>query len=223
MTGLSPDFYSENIEMYLVTIARLSRSGEPVPLSSITEMLEISAVSANEMCRKLHENRLVHYQPYKGVVLTDDGSRKAHQVLRCHRIWEVFLVSKLGFHCQEAHRIACQLEHVTSARLANLLFEFLGKPLVNPSGDVIPPAEGELYIPPILSLAHLATGQKAVLQAYEGKETQLFFEEQGIYSGFSIEVLAKAKDFMLIQSENVNSISLTLSLANSIYVLLQQS
>ena len=87
---------TENAQMYLLEIARLCEVETPVPLSRLAEELRISSSSANEMCRKLETQGFLIYQPYKGVVLTDDGQTFANYLLRRHRLWEVFLVEKLG-------------------------------------------------------------------------------------------------------------------------------
>jgi DtxR family Mn-dependent transcriptional regulator len=91
MTNATSTALSESMEMYLVTIARLRTDGEPVPLSLLADTLCISPVSVNEMCRKLQNQGLVLYRPYKGVSLTDEGEQRACYILRCHRLWEVFL------------------------------------------------------------------------------------------------------------------------------------
>ena len=93
MNSISPSL-SESMEMYLVTIARLRVDSQPVPLSQLAEMLSISPVSVNEMCRKLQDQGFAVYQPYKGVSLTPEGEQRTFYILRRHRLWEVFLVQK---------------------------------------------------------------------------------------------------------------------------------
>ena len=112
---------SDSMQMYLVTIARLRDNGNPVPLSLLADTLSISPVSVNEMCRKLQDQGLVVYQPYRGALLTDVGDERACHILRRHRLWEVFLVDKLGFDYDEAHNVACQLEHATPDAVADRL------------------------------------------------------------------------------------------------------
>jgi len=88
---------SESLEMYLATLMRLRESRhEPVPLSTLANALSIASVSANEMCRKLQEQGLMVYRPYKGVTLTEEGERRGRAVLRRRGIWTVFLTQKLG-------------------------------------------------------------------------------------------------------------------------------
>ena len=90
------DPMTEAAEMYLLRIALLAQDQEPVPISRLADALDVSPISANQMCRKLETRGLVTYQPYKGVTLTPKGKHIALQVLRKRRLWEVFLGSKLG-------------------------------------------------------------------------------------------------------------------------------
>ena len=129
---------SDSMQMYLVTIARLRTNGQPVPLSQLAETLSVSSVSVNEMCHKLQDDGLLVYRPYKGASLTKEGERRAFHILRRHRLWEVFLVDKLGFDYEQAHESACQLEHATPDQVADQLDVFLGYPTVNPQGEPIP-------------------------------------------------------------------------------------
>ena len=128
---------SDSVQMYLVKIKRLQEQIRPVPLSFLADSLCISPVSVNEMCRKMQEQNLIEYQPYKGASLTEEGERAAAQVLRHHRLWEVFLVEKLQFSAAEAHEIADELEHATSKELAERLDLFLGNPTVSPDGHSV--------------------------------------------------------------------------------------
>ena len=136
---------SESVQNYLVNIVRLRESEqEPVPLSHLAEALSISPISVNDMCRKLQDQGLVIYRPYKGVYLTEQGQLHAYYIVRRHRLWEVFLVQKLGFDYEEAHEAACRLEHATSDSVADQLDAFLSHPTVNPQGLPIPRPEGIL-------------------------------------------------------------------------------
>jgi DtxR family Mn-dependent transcriptional regulator len=209
---------SESVENYLVTVARLREGSQAVPLSQLADMLSISPVSVNEMCRKLQHQGLVVYQPYKGVSLTPEGEKHAHYILRRHRLWEVFLVHKLGFDYDEAHEAACQLEHSTPNQVADRLDTFLEYPLVNPEGDPIPRANGILPIHPWLSLLKIPTGQAChVIRCDVDQTGSTFLNEHGICPGVSLTVLAMAADSLLLQVGGVK-ISLARTLAESIIV-----
>lgn len=132
------DNTSESIEMYLLQIALLQQHTQPVPVPLLAHGLTVSPVSANEMCRKLTGKSLIIYEPYKGVTLTPQGEKLAHRVLRHRRLWEVFLVEKLGIFPTEAEEFACRFEHITPTPLAEKLAAFLGNPTLSPQDEPIP-------------------------------------------------------------------------------------
>ena len=210
---------SESVQMYLITISRLRTDGRPVPLSQLAMALGISPASTNEMCRKLQEQGLALYRPYKGVSLTPEGERLAYRILRCHRLWEVFLVGKLGFEYDQAHEIACELEHATPDLLADQLDLFLGHPQVNPRGEPIPLADGRVAARPLVSLAALSTGQRGhVVRCDVEEETTLaFLSEHGVRPGAALAVMAATDDSLLVQLGN-KTISLARALAEAVQV-----
>jgi DtxR family Mn-dependent transcriptional regulator len=209
---------SESMETYLVNIARLRINSQPVPLSQLAEMLSISPVSVNEMCRKLQDQGFAVYQPYKGVSLTPEGEQRAYYILRRHRLWEVFLVKNLGFDFDEAHVSACQLEHSTPNLVADRLEVFLEYPSVNPEGEPIPRADGALPTRILFSLMGLSVGQECqVIRCEANQAGCAFLDEHGIRPGASLTVLAMADDSLLVQVGKVQ-ISLARSLAECITI-----
>jgi DtxR family Mn-dependent transcriptional regulator len=125
-------------EEYLEMIYRLGGQEAPVPLAALAERLDISVVSANEMVRRLQEQGLVHYTPYRGVRLEHDGLCEALAILRRHRLWERFLTDKLGFSWDAVHEEACRLEHAASENVTERLAEWLGDPEQCPHGHPVP-------------------------------------------------------------------------------------
>lgn len=209
---------SESVQMYLVTIARLRADGQPVPLSELAEALSVSPVSVNEMCRKLQDQGLVLYRPYQGVSLTPEGEQQAYYILRCHRLWEVFLVERLGFDYDQAHEAACQLEHVTSDLLIERLDAFLGHPSVNPKGEPIPRADGSLPVRTVVPLAALSVGQRGhVVRCEVSDAAQAFLDERGLRPGASLTVMTTADDGLLLEVKGAY-ISLARALAEDIWV-----
>jgi DtxR family Mn-dependent transcriptional regulator len=216
MTEIQISPLSESMQMYLVTIARLRVDGGPVPLSQLAEALSISPVSANEMCRKLQDQRLVVYRPYKGASLTPEGERRAYRVLRRHRLWEVFLVEKLGFAYDQAHDAACQLEHTTHDLVADRLDIFLGHPAVNPRGEPIPGADDKLPAHSLYPLTAFSAGQRGhVVRCDVSEAAQTFLDEQGVRPGASVTVMATAEDSLLVQVGEAH-ISLAWAMAEAI-------
>lgn len=130
-------------ENYIKVIYHLSSaSPKGVNTNAIAGMLETKASSVTDMLKKLSEKNLVSYQKYQGAVLTTEGYLSAKMIVRKHRLWEVFLLEKLGFSWDEVHDIAEELEHIKSDVLIDKLDAFLGFPEYDPHGDPIPDAQG---------------------------------------------------------------------------------
>lgn len=137
---------SQAEENYLKAIYHLSQS-EPVGSTStniLADKLSIRPASVTSMLKKLKAKNLIHYEPYGKVVLTIQGQNLAIEVVRKHRLWEVFLVETLGFTWDEVHEVAEQLEHIQSKKLIEKLDAFLLHPKKDPHGDPIPKADGSI-------------------------------------------------------------------------------
>ncbi len=151
--------FAESEEMYLKTIAEISRHGHLVPVTNIAERLRISTVSASEMVHRLQDRGLLKHTPYKGVRLTDDGWNRAGGILRRHRLWELFLTEHLELPWKLVHDFACQLEHVSEDALTDALDKYLGLPSFCPHGNPIPPSQGVLEVRAATPLSDLDVGQ----------------------------------------------------------------
>ena len=208
---------SESMQMYLVTIARLRGDSEPVPLSKVAEALAVSPVSVNEMCRKLQDQGLLLYQPYKGASLTPEGERSAYYVLRRHRLWEVFLVENLGLEYGQAHEAACQLEHSTSDLVTDRLDGFLGHPAVNPEGMFIPRADGLPRLN-LIRLTDLAAGERGHVVRYDVADAaRTFLEKHGLRPGAPFALTAVGDDGLLLKVSG-RDVAVSLDLAGRIEV-----
>lgn len=131
-------------ENYLKAIYHLSDHGQKsVNTNAIAEEMSTTAASVSDMIKKLSQKKAVMYQKYRGVNVSAKGKDVALQVIRKHRLWEVFLVEKLKFKWDEVHEIAEQLEHIKSPLLITRLDDFLGYPKHDPHGDPIPNEHGE--------------------------------------------------------------------------------
>jgi len=133
-------------ENYIKAIFSINAQNEGAGVSTneLSEHLNNKAGSVTDMLKRLAEKKLIHYQKYKAVFLTIKGERTAKNIVRKHRLWEVFLTEKLCFKWDEVHDIAEQLEHIKSDELVERLDAFLGKPKFDPHGDPIPDANGHL-------------------------------------------------------------------------------
>jgi DtxR family Mn-dependent transcriptional regulator len=141
-------------ENYLKVIHRLSEAtSEDISTNAVAELMQTKAASVTDMLRKLADKGWVNYQKYQGVRLSAEGEKIALSIVRKHRLWELFLVDKMGFNWDEVHEIAEQLEHIESDQLVNKLDEYLGFPKTDPHGDPIPNKDGIL---PELAYSHLS-------------------------------------------------------------------
>ncbi len=147
-------------ENYLKLIYALSaQQPDGVTTNALAERTNTRAASVSDMLRKLAEKGLVHYRKYQGVTLTNEGRRQALQIIRRHRLWEVFLVEKLGFGWDEVHDMAEELEHIRADELTDRLSVFLGNPQFDPHGDPIPTPSGELPPTRYHPLCDVAAGE----------------------------------------------------------------
>ncbi len=185
---------TESVEEYLEAIYKLKEEGQPVALSTLAECLAISSVSANEMVRKLVEQKLVLYEPYKGVSLTPMGQAQALAVIRRHRLWERFLADVLGLSWDLVHEEACRLEHATSSLVEERLAQFLGEPETCPHGHPMPTVEGEMVVEAGSPMAELTAGQRArVLRVPEGDDDLLrYLATLGLEPQATVQVEAVA-------------------------------
>lgn len=181
---------SESIEMYLKTILELETGGEPVAISQVAERLGVSAVSATEMIKRLNEREMLVHTPYKGVVLTELGRRRGLNVLRRHRLWERFLVDRLGIAWERSHELACRLEHATADEVTEALAVFLGQPSTCPHGNPIPAVDGNVSELPAVPLSEMDIGQSGSVARIYHEETVLleYLAERGILPGAAVRV-----------------------------------
>jgi len=132
-------------ENYLKTIFNLSKAGsKKISVKAIADSLGNNPASVIDMLKKLTDKNLIKYEKSNGASLTGTGMNTALQIVRKHRLWEVFLKEKLNYSWSEVHEIAEQLEHIKHAQLADRLDEFLGFPEYDPHGDPIPDSKGRL-------------------------------------------------------------------------------
>ncbi|GAA4358400.1 metal-dependent transcriptional regulator [Hymenobacter saemangeumensis] len=187
---------SHTEENYLKAIYKLAEA-EPeqagVSTNRIAAALDTRAASVTDMLRRLSEKGLLAYERYRGVQLTDEGQKVALLTIRKHRLWEVFLVQQLGFHWDEVHEVAEELEHVQSPLLMRRLDAFLGFPALDPHGDPIPGEDGAIRRPSHRLLADLCPGERGVLAAVKNTSVPFlqYLNKVGLQLGAHLEVLDK--------------------------------
>jgi DtxR family transcriptional regulator, Mn-dependent transcriptional regulator len=186
--------FSPAVEDYAKAIYQLGeRAGGAVTTTALAERLDVTAASASGMVRKLDELGLVAHVPYRGVELTARGVRLALEVLRHHRLLELYLAEDLGVPWDRVHDEAEVLEHVLSEELEALIAAKLGHPTHDPHGDPIPSADLELVEQPHPCLSSLKAGDSGVLVRVSDAEPEMlrYLAERGIAPGDRFEVIER--------------------------------
>jgi DtxR family transcriptional regulator, Mn-dependent transcriptional regulator len=170
-----------------------TRQGDAVSTNDLAERLGLTPGSVSAMLRKLADAGLVEHEPYRGVRLTDDGRSVALEVLRHHRLIELFLAEELGMPWDRVHSEAEVLEHVLSEDLEQLIATRLGNPTTDPHGDPIPTAELEIEEHPTSSLDELPPGAvgRFVRVSDSDPEMLRYLAAQGIALGERLEVVGR--------------------------------
>jgi len=146
-------------ENYLKAIYKLQeQNGETVGNSDLAKALDVQSASVTDMLKKMAKKKLINYEKSKGFKLTEKGRHIAINIIRKHRLWEVFLLEKLGFGWDEVHEMAEQLEHIQSEKLIDRLDQYLGHPKSDPHGDPIPNAHGVFTKSKSILLSEAKTG-----------------------------------------------------------------
>jgi DtxR family Mn-dependent transcriptional regulator len=182
---------SESVEMYLKSVAELGGEDEPVSIGLIAGRLEVSPASASEMMKRLSEEKLVYYEPYKGITLASRGRVLANSVIRKQRLWECFLADHLQLDWARVHELACDLEHATAHEVAEALAVFLDHPTKCPHGNPIPDVEGETASNTAVPLASLKVGQVSQVQAVVPQDSEIlaYLAKRNLLPGREVKVL----------------------------------
>ncbi|MFN8299247.1 MAG: metal-dependent transcriptional regulator [Chitinophagales bacterium] len=182
---------SSTEENYIKAIFHLGEDGdESISTNEIAKNVNATAASVTDMIKKLKQKKLVTYEKYHGVRLTREGEKIAKGVVRKHRLWEVFLVEKLGYSWDKIHDIAEQLEHIHSAELIDKLDKFLGFPKFDPHGDPIPDASGNIQQLRQVLLSKMKKGEKGKVVGVKDSSSKFlqYLDAQQIHLGSEIEV-----------------------------------
>jgi DtxR family Mn-dependent transcriptional regulator len=177
---------SPAVEDYCKAIFTLeSRAEEPVATNALAERLGLTPGSVSAMLKRLGELGLIEHHPYRGVRLTEEGRRVALEVIRHHRLLELFLAETLEMPWDRVHAEAEVLEHVISEELEQLIAEALGHPTIDPHGDPIPSAELELHELETLPLERLQEGDGGVFVRVSDADPEMlrYLSTHGIAPG----------------------------------------
>jgi DtxR family transcriptional regulator, Mn-dependent transcriptional regulator len=190
----SVEAISASVQDYAKAVYALeAREGGAVATNDLAERLGVTPGSVSAMVRKLSELGLLEHEPYRGVRLTSQGRRVALEVLRHHRLIELFLAEELGMPWDRVHAEAEVLEHVISEDLEQLIATRLGDPTLDPHGDPIPTARFEIDERPTRSLDELSPGASGRFVRVSDSDPEMlrYLAEQGIALGDRLEVTGR--------------------------------
>jgi len=212
---------SESVEDYLKQTYKLQSDNEKVSLSDLATNLDVSAPSVTQMVKKLEKSGLIKYTPYQGVRLSEKGNKIALEVIRHHRLLELFLSEIMGYPLEKVHAEAEKLEHFISEDFEELLSERLGNPTVDPHGDPIPGKDGkfkkQLYLP--LLEAPLKTNLLIKRVGDTNPEVLGYISKLGLLPNIKLTILRKEPfDGPLILKAKNKEIPIGRNIAKTIFV-----
>jgi DtxR family Mn-dependent transcriptional regulator len=193
-SSMSPRTLSRSVEDYLKAIYRLGAAGDPASTSSIAQALDIQPASVTGMVKRMAETGLLEHVPYRGVRLTEAGTREALRVLRRHRILETYLCARLGYTWDDVHEEAERLEHAVSDRLIDRMARALGFPSHDPHGAPIPTSAGHIETVDYSTLADAVAGDRLLIHAVRDEDPEALrsMAAEGLIPGARIVVEAAA-------------------------------
>jgi DtxR family transcriptional regulator, Mn-dependent transcriptional regulator len=180
---------------YLKALYQLHGDQRPVPTRELAQRLGISSPSVSEMVTRLSAQGLVEHDRYRGQQLTREGRKVAVELVRHHRLLEMFLVQVLGYSWDEVHDEAERLEHVISERMEQRIFELLGHPQLDPHGHAIPTLGGKVRPVSNRPLSESRAGEKLVVQGVSDDDPVKLREldRRGLLPGTRIDVVAESE------------------------------
>lgn len=185
---------SPAVEDYLKTVWRLEQEGLPATTGALAERLGVIPSSVSGMVRKLDQLGLVTHDPYRSVALTDSGRRVAVDVVRRHRLVELFLARVLQLPWDEVHAEAEVLEHAISARVLERIAAALDHPTRDPHGDPIPTADGTVADDDTAALQDLDPGTTGTIVRVSDADPRMlrYLSDQQIALGDRVEIVDRA-------------------------------
>lgn len=220
---------SSTEENYLKAIYKLSEKmadNQFVSTNAIADAMETRAASVTDMIKRLSNKKQLDYQRYKGVRLSEDGKKIATNLIRKHRLWEVFLVEKLEFTWAEVHPVAEQLEHIRSEKLIEELDKYLEYPQFDPHGDPIPDSSGKIRYKSEVVLSDLKLGETGIIVGVKIHTPQFlqYLDSKKLVLGTTVSVieLIEFDNSIIVEVNGQNQLTITNKVTNNLYVQLKQ-
>ena len=209
--------HSRTEENYLKELFNLANEKGEVSPNEISKRLAIKMPTVNSMMKKLADKKLVHYESYKPLKLTEKGKKEAGLIIRKHRLTEMFLVQQMSFGWEEVHEIAEQIEHIQSPLFFEKMDAMLGYPTIDPHGSPIPDKTGKVDWIQYEKLSDCKGGDTVKLSAviHTTDEFLKFLNSRELHLGLKIKIkkVEKFDGSMVIAygSKSAESISHTVS------------
>lgn len=182
--------HSYTEENYLKALFNLANEKGEVSANELSKKLDIKMPTVNSMMKKLSEKKLVHYESYKPLRLTEKGKKEAGLIIRKHRLTEMFLVQKMDFGWEQVHEVAEQMEHLHAPDFFEKMDEMLGYPTIDPHGSPIPDKSGKIDWKYYEKLSDCQAGQTVKLSAViNGTDEFLkFLNTRELHLGVKIKI-----------------------------------
>ncbi|MXV38927.1 winged helix-turn-helix transcriptional regulator [Flavobacteriaceae bacterium Ap0902] len=213
---------SQTKENYIKTIYHLHQKNEEISLSDIGEELGVSKPTVNNMIKKLKEEGFVDYQKYKPIKITPRGKKFAAEIVRRHRLSEMFLTEIMGFGWEEVHEIAEELEHINPEKLFDRMDEMLGYPNVDPHGSPIPDKDGNYTRNNYIPLSKTEIGKKYQVKSLKTSTSNflMFLNEKEIQLNtiFHVHHIEEFDGNITVSYDNHDRVVLSSTAANKLLV-----
>lgn len=213
---------SQSVEDYLKAIYKLENEKEGgVSTSRLADEMCVASASVTNMVKRLSELGLVHYESYYGSKLTDSGEKIALEIIRHHRLLELYLKEMMGYSWDEVHDEAEKLEHHISEQFEDKIAEMLDHPIFDPHGDPIPTKDGKMPVLKYLPLIDIPENQSYIIQRVKDQNPDLlrYLEKQGLIPGVIVEIVHKEpfEGPIKLQMEN-GEMTIGYNIAENIFV-----
>lgn len=212
---------SASVQDYLKAIYEIREDAGKVSTNALAEKLGIAAASVTGMLKKLAESHLVIYEPYQGVTLSRAGEKMALEIIRHHRLLELYLHEAMGYELDRVHDEAERMEHAISEEFEDKMAALLGDPALDPHGDPIPTKSGQVARVSRLSLNEAAAGKTVCVERVRDKDNAVLRQlgQMGLLPRVSVRVVdAAPADVLLISIEGREPVRLARALAKSVFV-----
>jgi len=185
---------TQAVQDYLKIIYKLSTANKPVSTNAIADRLQVSQASVTSMIKKLSELKLIEHKPYYGVQLNSTGRKIALEIIRHHRLLELYLSEALGFSWDRVHEEAEKLEHHISEEFEEKMAEFLGHPAFDPHGAPIPRKDGTIEEEALIVMTEAEAGETVRVRRVSDSDPEMlrYLGEIGIYPEIEVEILRRA-------------------------------